>query len=108
MCHSASKTFWSRLKLQNISVSDWSTDWTTWFDYRRGLGIFLFATASRPGLTPTDPLIQWVPGIKRPRREADHSLQSSAEVKNAWIYTSTLPYVFMVWCLVKPRDSFIR
>jgi len=24
--------------------------------------------------------------------------------KNAWIYTSTSPYVFMSWCLVKPRD----
>jgi hypothetical protein len=31
------------------------------------------------------------PGVKRPGREADHSPQSSAEVKNAWSYTSTLP-----------------
>jgi len=28
-------------------------------------------------------------GIKRPGREADHSPPSSAEVKNAWRYTST-------------------
>jgi hypothetical protein len=28
------------------------------------------------------------PGVKRPGREADHSPQSSAEVKNAWRYTS--------------------
>jgi len=28
------------------------------------------------------------PGVKRPGREAD---QSSAEVKSAWSYTSTLP-----------------
>jgi hypothetical protein len=34
-------------------------------------------------------------GIKRPGREADHSPQASAEVKNAWIYTSTPPYAFM-------------
>jgi len=27
----------------------------------------------------------------RPGREADHSLPSSAEVKNAWSYTSTPP-----------------
>jgi hypothetical protein len=38
--------------------------------------------------------IQWVPGplslgITRPRREADHSPPSSAEVRNAWRYTST-------------------
>jgi hypothetical protein len=31
------------------------------------------------------------PGVKRPRREADHSPPPSAEVKNAWSYTSTPP-----------------
>jgi hypothetical protein len=30
-------------------------------------------------------------GIKRPGCEADHSSPSSAEVKNAWSYTSTPP-----------------
>jgi len=29
------------------------------------------------------------PGIKRPGREADHSLPSSADIKNVWSYTST-------------------
>jgi hypothetical protein len=28
-------------------------------------------------------------GVKRPEREIDHSPPSSAEVKNAWSYTST-------------------
>jgi hypothetical protein len=41
------------------------------------------------------------PEGKAPGREADHSLPSSVEVKNAWIYTSTPPYVFMAWCSVK-------
>jgi hypothetical protein len=45
-------------------------------------------------------------GVKRPGREADHSPPSSAKVKNAWSYTSTPKYVFMVWCLVKHRDNF--
>jgi len=31
------------------------------------------------------------PGIKLPRREANHSPPSSAEVKNAWSYTCTAP-----------------
>jgi hypothetical protein len=31
----------------------------------------------------------------------------SAEVKIAWSCTSTVPYFFMVWCLVKQRDNFI-
>jgi hypothetical protein len=32
-------------------------------------------------------------GIKRPGREADHSLPSSSKVKNAWRYTSTPPII---------------
>jgi hypothetical protein len=59
------------------------------------LGLFLLATASRPALGPTQPPIQWQSGIlprgvKRPEREAEYSPPSSAEVKNAWNYTSTL------------------
>jgi hypothetical protein len=46
------------------------------------------------------------PGVKLPGREADHSPPSSAEVKNAWSYTSTSPFVFIAWCLVKYRDNF--
>jgi len=56
------------------------------FDSRRGLGIFLFTTASRMALGPTQPPILWVLGafslgIKQPGCEADHSPPSSAEVK---------------------------
>jgi hypothetical protein len=46
------------------------------------------------------------PGVKRPGREADHSPPSSAEVKNAWSYTSTPQFVFIAWCLVKHRHKF--
>jgi hypothetical protein len=38
-------------------------------------------------------------GVKWPGHEADHSPLSSAEVKNAWSYTS-LPYDFMMRCLI--------
>jgi hypothetical protein len=31
------------------------------------------------------------PGVKRPEHEVDHSPPSSAEIKNAWSYTSTPP-----------------
>jgi hypothetical protein len=34
-------------------------------------------------------------GIKRPGHDADHSPPTSVEVKNTWIYTSTVPHVFM-------------
>jgi hypothetical protein len=51
------------------------------------VGIFLFTTASRTALGPTQPPVQWIPGslslgLKRPGHEADHSLPSSAEVKD--------------------------
>jgi hypothetical protein len=53
----------------------------------QGQEIFLYSTASRPALGPTQPPVQWVPealspGVKRPGCEADHSPPSSAEVKN--------------------------
>jgi hypothetical protein len=49
--------------------------------------IFFFSTVSTLALGPTQPPIQWVPGVlslgvKRLGREADHSPPSSAEVKN--------------------------
>jgi hypothetical protein len=79
------------------------------FDSRRRLGIFLFTTASRTALGPTQPPIHWLSGalslgVKRLGCEADHSPPSSAYVKNAWSYTSTPQYVFMAWWLVKHRD----
>jgi len=55
--------------------------------------------------------VQWVPGTlspgaKRLVREADHSPPPSDEVKNVQSFTSTPPYVFMRWYLVKTRDNF--
>jgi hypothetical protein len=49
--------------------------------------IFLYSTASRPALGPTQPPIQWVPGslspgLRRQGRKAGRSAPSSAEVKN--------------------------
>jgi hypothetical protein len=56
----------------------------------RRLFHFVFTLASlqyipqtyRPPFGPTQPLVQWVPGVKRPVPEADYSPPSSAEVKN--------------------------
>jgi hypothetical protein len=44
--------------------------------------IFLHSTASIPALEPTQPPIQWLPEVKRPKREADYSSPSNGEVKN--------------------------
>jgi hypothetical protein len=48
---------------------------------------FLFYAVSRSALGSNQPPTQWVrgailPGVKRPRREANHSPPSNAEVKN--------------------------
>jgi hypothetical protein len=58
--------------------------------------IFLFVTASKTALGPTQPPTQWVPGaltqgVKRLGREAVHLPPFGANVKNAWSYTSTSP-----------------
>jgi hypothetical protein len=75
------------------SVSIVSTAWTTGrseFDHRPTQKDFSLASVSRPGLVPTQPPVQWVPGLLSPGlklgwgpgRDADHSPPSSAEVKN--------------------------
>jgi hypothetical protein len=69
---------------------------------------FHSATASRPALGPNQPQNRWItraftPGLKRPRRELDHSPPPSAEVKDASSYTSTPPYFFTACCLLKHK-----
>jgi hypothetical protein len=58
------------------------------FESKEGLGIFLFNTASKPALGPTQLPIQWVTGapylwLKQTGCEADHSSPFSAEFRNA-------------------------
>jgi hypothetical protein len=57
--------------------------------------ILLLFTVSIPVLEPTQPPIQWERGVKRPGREANHSLPTSAKVKKTRINTSIPPYAFM-------------
>jgi hypothetical protein len=55
---------------------------------RLGQRIFPLASVSRPALGPTQPPVQWVPGVlspgikARPGRDPDHSPPSNAEVEN--------------------------
>jgi len=64
-----------------------------------GLHVKKRSCASRRNSRPTHPPIQWklVPicrEVKRPENGTDHSLPSSAQVKNEWSYTSTPPHYF--------------
>jgi hypothetical protein len=86
------------------------------FDSKQGLGIFLFAT---------QPPIQWIRGVKRPRREADHSPSSTDVAKNVWNYTSNpirlhsvvlrkaqgqlhLTKKTWVWCILNPSHYWSK
>jgi hypothetical protein len=67
----------------------------TWVNVK-GKKLFLYLTKHHAIKTYWDgalggsgqPPIQWVAGVKRPGREADHSPPSSAEVMNAWNMSS--------------------
>jgi hypothetical protein len=83
--------------------------YSDWLRYGRSRGrssspgrikSFRFSKSSRPPLGSTQPPIQWVPGVMRPGRETDQLSPACAVVKKMWIYTSTPPYTFMVWCLI--------
>jgi hypothetical protein len=67
--------------------------------------IFLYSTGSTPALRPNQPTIQRalgaLPGCKGPRREADHSPPSRAEVKNGGAIP-LFPHAFS-W-----RGSYLR
>jgi hypothetical protein len=81
-------------------------------DSRQGLGVFLFATASRPVLGPTQTPIQWVPRalslkVKRPGPEADHSPPSIAMVKECVeLYLHSLDTPSGGGAQLKHRDNF--
>jgi hypothetical protein len=101
------------VKKERAGISQWYSaglragyDWG--FESRRGLGIFLFTTASRPALGPTQPAIQWVPAalsltVKQPGREANYTPSWSAEVKECVESYLHSQYAFMAWCSVKKK-----
>jgi hypothetical protein len=81
------------------------------FDYWQGLGTFLFTTASRTVMGPTQPPIRWVPGalslgVKQPGHEADHSPPSSVEVKEVELYFHSPNTPSWRGAQLKHRDNF--
>jgi hypothetical protein len=101
-----------------IAQSVWrlATGWTIsvlGFGSRRGWEFFVFATTSRPALGPIQPPSQWVPrvlslGVKRPGVKLTTHLHLLLRSKNAWSYTSTPQYVFMMRCSVKAEGHLYR
>lgn len=69
----------------------------SWFDSRQGKGTSLLQNW-RLALWHSKSLIQWVLGalsaiVQQPGYGYHHSPPLAAEAKNAWSYSSTLPYV---------------
>jgi hypothetical protein len=98
-------------------IAQWYKRWATalndrGFESRQGLGIFLFATASRPALWPTQPPVQWVPralslGVKWPGRKADHSPPSIAVVRECVeLYLDSANTPSWRGAHLKHRDNF--
>jgi hypothetical protein len=74
--------------MRNIKMIVALDQWYSTFFVRVPPDIFPLSSVSRPALGPTQPPVQWVPGVlspgvkARPGRDADHSPPSSAEVVN--------------------------
>jgi hypothetical protein len=51
-------------------------------------------------------IVDFTPRFKQMERETVHSLQSSADVKNAWNCTFVPLYVFVEWYLIMHRNKF--
>jgi hypothetical protein len=79
---------WGRSGSVSIVSGYGLTNGPLWFDPRQRQEIFILTSVSRPALRPTQPPVQWVPGVlspgdkARPWRDADHSQLSSVDVKN--------------------------
>jgi hypothetical protein len=94
--------FKSRDNSVGIALGYGLDDWGSRVRFPVEAGNFSLHHRVQDGSGPTKPPIQLVPGvhtlgIKWLGREADHLPQSSAQVNNAWSYTST-PKNTSSWC----------
>jgi hypothetical protein len=94
------------------SVWRWSTGWTIGvlgFDSRRGLGIFLFTTASRTALGPTQLPVQWVPGALGGKAAGAWSWPLTSIYSRGQRMSGAIhpfpQYAFMAWCSVKAQGQ---
>jgi hypothetical protein len=60
-------------------------------DFQHAQEIFIFSKISKLASGPTWPCMHWVPGLKQPDCEVDHSPLSSTKVEIKWSYTSAIP-----------------
>jgi len=84
--------------------------WTTRSTYLGWIsGIRMPSPVSRQALGSIEPLIKWELGVLSSReKQAGNKLYHLLPVTNAHSYVLTSPYVFMVCCLIKKMDDFIK
>jgi hypothetical protein len=81
-------------------VSGWRTGRSR-FDPRQGQRIFPLASVSRPALGPTQPPVQWVPGVFSPEAKSGRGVTLTTHphlVPRSWMsrsYTSSPPSASM-------------
>jgi hypothetical protein len=91
--------------------SDKAVCWTTGVQFSTWVWRDLFSSPPRQDRLWDPPSLLskgyrgFFPRGKLAEREADHSPISSPDVEDVWSYTSTPPYIFMKWCVVKHRIS---
>jgi hypothetical protein len=67
------------------------TDWVAGSSTGRAKGAYHSSKISGPNLRANRTNTQWFPGVKLTMRGANNSPPSSAEFRNDWSYTSTIP-----------------
>lgn len=98
-------SFWL-VRIQHISLHILTVFWTGWPEEWSSVRPFLFTTAF--GMCSGGHLASYQVNttgslLGQPEWEAGHFLV--LKVKEDWIFTSTVTRVFMVLCLIKPRDK---
>jgi hypothetical protein len=91
----------SYIKLEICCLTTDGSTGQSGFDPRRGQRIFHLTSVSRPALGPTQPPVQWVPGVLSPGgksrlgRDADHSPHLVPRSRMSRSYTSSPPSAFV-------------
>jgi hypothetical protein len=86
-------------------VTGWMTKESTFYSLQWWRLFLHRSVQNDSGVHPAYYIVRYVSsfhgGLKWPLCEINHSLPSTAEIKNAWRYTSILPLSLVVWCLIK-------
>jgi hypothetical protein len=74
------------------------------FDSLQGQKMFPFSITSKLALGPTQPPIQWVPGVKRPGRELTIHFHLVPRLRMIELYLHSPVHLYDV--VIKPKDNF--